>query len=61
MGHDGPLLRFLSEEALGCIEETAYRLLNEVGISLQHAAAVEMLHGLGCRIERDRTRIPPMW
>ncbi len=51
-------LQFLSEEALDQIEETAYRLLDEVGISLQHAAATEMLHGRGCRIERDRVFIP---
>ncbi len=51
-------LQFLSEEALDQIEETAYRLLDEVGISLQHAAATEMLGGQGCRIERDRVFIP---
>ncbi|HIC88421.1 MAG TPA: hypothetical protein EYP04_03335 [Anaerolineae bacterium] len=52
-------LQFLSEEELSQIEETAYRLLDEVGISLQHAATVEMLHGLGCRIRDDRVFIPP--
>jgi len=52
------LLRFLSEEALDRIEETTYRLLDEIGISLQHASAAEMLHGLGCRIEKDRVFIP---
>jgi trimethylamine--corrinoid protein Co-methyltransferase len=52
------LLRFLSDEALDQIEETAYRLLEEVGISLQHAVAAQMLHGLGCRIERGRAYIP---
>jgi trimethylamine--corrinoid protein Co-methyltransferase len=51
-------LQFLSEEALDQIEETAYRLLDEVGISLQHAAATEMLHGRGCRTEQDRVFIP---
>ena len=53
------LLRTLSQEALDRIEETAHRLLNEVGIQMQHAGAIEMLHGLGCRIERARTHIPP--
>jgi trimethylamine--corrinoid protein Co-methyltransferase len=52
------LLRFLSEEALSSIEETAYRLLDEVGISLEHPVAMEILHGLGCRIEGDRTHVP---
>lgn len=52
------LLQFLSEEALNQIEETAYRLLAEVGIELEHAQAQEMLHGLGCRIEGERVLIP---
>ncbi len=52
------LLRFLSEEALDKIEETSYRLLDEIGISLQHASAAEMLNGLGCRVEKDRVFIP---
>jgi trimethylamine--corrinoid protein Co-methyltransferase len=49
---------YLSEEAQAHIEETAYRLLEEVGIQLQHARATEMLHGLGCRVERGRVFIP---
>ena len=52
------LLYALSEGALDSIEETAHRLLDQVGISLQHAGATEMLHGLGCRIEGSRTHIP---
>jgi trimethylamine--corrinoid protein Co-methyltransferase len=52
------LLRFLSEEALDKIEETSYRLLEKIGISLQHASAAEMLHGLGCRVEKDRVFVP---
>lgn len=47
-------IQFLSEEALDQIEATAYRLLDEVGISLQHNIATEMLHGHRCRIEKDR-------
>jgi trimethylamine--corrinoid protein Co-methyltransferase len=50
---------YLSDEDLSAIEETSYRLLSEVGISLQHAGAAEMLHGLGCRVERGRVFIPP--
>ena len=48
----------LSEAALERIEETAYRLLDEIGIVVQHAAATEMLHGLGCRVEQGRVHIP---
>ena len=53
-----PLPRGLSDEALESIERTAYRLLAEVGIALDHAGAQEMLHGLGCRIAKGRTTIP---
>jgi trimethylamine--corrinoid protein Co-methyltransferase len=52
------LLQFLSEEAVDQIEETAYRLLAEVGIELEHTEAQEMLHGLGCCIEGERVLIP---
>jgi len=51
-------LQLLPPEALDQIEETAYRLLDEVGISLQHVGAQEMLHGAGCRIEDERAYIP---
>jgi trimethylamine--corrinoid protein Co-methyltransferase len=53
----GLLLRFLTEEDVDQIEETAYRLLEQVGVRLEHEGAREMLHGLGCRIE-DRAYIP---
>jgi trimethylamine---corrinoid protein Co-methyltransferase len=52
------LLSFLSDEDLDRIEDTAYRLLAEVGIDLQHDRAREMLHGLGCRAANGRTLIP---
>ncbi|MFC2031001.1 trimethylamine methyltransferase family protein [Chloroflexota bacterium] len=52
------MLSFLSEGALDAIEESAYRLLAEVGISLQHTAATEMLHGQGCRVDNGRVLIP---
>lgn len=51
-------LRYLSEEALDQIEETAYRLLAEVGIALHHPVAAEMLCGRGCRLDRGRVFIP---
>ena len=58
MPSDCPLLPFLSEKALDRLEESAYRLLGEVGISLQHAATTQMHHGLGCRDEKGRVLIP---
>jgi len=51
-------LRFLTEDGLHQIEQTAHRLLEEVGVSLQHAEARAMLSGLGCRINGERTLIP---
>lgn len=51
-------IEFLSEIALEHIEETAYRLLSEVGILLEHKDAVEMLDGLGCQIGGERVLIP---
>lgn len=51
-------LRVLSDGELTRIESTAYRLLAEVGVALDHSEAKEMLHGLGCHVEGDRTRIP---
>ncbi len=52
-------LTFLTKEALDRIEETALRLLDEVGITLEHERAREMLAGLGCALEKNRVRIPP--
>ena len=52
-------LDYLTDEELAAIEETALRLLGEVGISLQNGRATEMLAGLGCRVERGRVFIPP--
>ena len=52
-------LQYLSADDLAAIEETSLRLLNEVGISLQHARATEMLRGVGCKVENGRVFIPP--
>ena len=53
-----PLLEFLQEQHLVRIEETAYRLLDEVGIALRHAEATEMVVGRGCRVDKGRVHIP---
>jgi trimethylamine:corrinoid methyltransferase-like protein len=50
-------IEFLTEKDLEHIEETAYRLLDEVGILLDHKEAVEMLSGVGCRIEGERVQM----
>ena len=51
-------VEFLSEKELERIEETSYRLLDEVGILLNHKDAVEMLDGIGCQVEGERLKIP---
>jgi trimethylamine--corrinoid protein Co-methyltransferase len=53
------VLELLHEDELRQIEETALRILDEVGIALEHDRAREMLHGLGCRVEGHRVYIPP--
>ena len=58
MSNDRLRIQLLSDTELDRIEETAYVLLDEVGIALKHKLAVEMLHGLGCRVERERVYIP---
>lgn len=55
---NGRQIQFMSDEGLVRIEETAFRLLDEVGIELTHAPAVEMLHGAGCRVEGNRVHFP---
>ncbi len=52
------MLHYLPDQALTDIESTAYRLLAEVGIALNHEGMRERLHGLGCKVERGRTYIP---
>ena len=51
-------IEFLTEIDLEQIEETSYRLLEEVGILLDHKEATEMLNGIGCQIKGGRVRIP---
>lgn len=58
MPNDRLRIQLLADAELDRIEETAYTLLAEVGIELKHKLAVEMLHGLGCRVARDRVYLP---
>lgn len=51
-------IKFLEEEAIERLEQTAYRLLDEVGILLEHPDSDEMLEGLGCQIRAGRVHIP---
>jgi trimethylamine:corrinoid methyltransferase-like protein len=53
-----PTLRVLTEQECDQIEETTFRLLEEVGIRLQHPLATEMLRAQSCRVQGDRVLIP---
>ncbi|MGD2145345.1 MAG: trimethylamine methyltransferase family protein [Anaerolineae bacterium] len=48
----------LSEDGLSGIQSTAHRLLDQVGIRLDHPEARELLGGLGCRVNHQRVTIP---
>jgi trimethylamine---corrinoid protein Co-methyltransferase len=48
----------LTPSDLDAIEQTAYHLLSEVGIALQHPGAVARLCELGCRSAHGRLYIP---
>ena len=58
MAPNRPYLRVLTELECDQIEETTFRLLEEVGIRLQHQLATEMLQGHGCHVQGDRVLIP---
>jgi len=51
-------IQLWNEEEAARVEETAMRLLEEVGVRFQHAGARERLHGMGCRVEGERVYIP---
>lgn len=51
-------IKFLEGEAIERIEQTAYRLLDEIGVLVEHEDAIEMLDGLGCQIRAGRVFIP---
>jgi trimethylamine--corrinoid protein Co-methyltransferase len=51
-------VQVLSELQYDQIEDTALRLLEEVGIRVQHQLATEMLQGQGCSVQGGRALIP---
>jgi len=58
MSKHGVRVAVLNEAELDQVEETAYRLLEEVGISLQHAKALDLLLARGCKLKNDRVVMP---
>jgi trimethylamine--corrinoid protein Co-methyltransferase len=53
-----PYGQILTDHQYDQIEETTFRLLEEVGIRLQHQLATDMLHDQGCTVQGDRVYIP---
>jgi trimethylamine--corrinoid protein Co-methyltransferase len=53
-----PNAQILTNHQYDQIEETAFRLLEEVGIRLQHRLATDMLKDRGCFVRDDRMLIP---
>lgn len=51
--------RVLEEREVARIEEAAFRILDEVGIAVEHERATEMLRGLGGRVDRGRVFLAP--
>jgi trimethylamine--corrinoid protein Co-methyltransferase len=56
-----PLLSFLNKDELTRIHDASLRILNEVGMLVEHSALQDMLEGAGCRIDRNTNRVyfPP--
>jgi trimethylamine--corrinoid protein Co-methyltransferase len=56
-----PCLRLLSHEDLQRIHETSLRILDEIGMIVDHPDALEFLDGAGARVDRAtrRVRFPP--
>jgi trimethylamine--corrinoid protein Co-methyltransferase len=48
-----------AEEHLAAIEAAAYHILEDIGVALTYAPALERLAGAGCRVRRGRVYIPP--
>jgi trimethylamine--corrinoid protein Co-methyltransferase len=53
-----PVVQLLGEDQYDQIEETAFHLLEDVGIRLQHPKATEMLRDRGCIVQGERVVIP---
>lgn len=55
----GPSLRFLTDDDMQKIHTESLRLLQEVGIVVQHKGALEMLEKAGCRVVKKHVYMPP--
>jgi trimethylamine--corrinoid protein Co-methyltransferase len=51
-----PKIRFLSDEDILKVHESAMRVLEEAGILFESAEALDILEGAGCRIDRGKRK-----
>ncbi|UCB44403.1 MAG: trimethylamine methyltransferase family protein, partial [Spirochaetota bacterium] len=51
------LLRFLERDELKSIYDASLRILNEVGMLIEHEELQNMLEGAGCRVDRSSNRV----
>ncbi len=54
-----PSIRFLSEETVRDVVAEAKRILDEIGVFVEHARAVDLLAGAGGRVDGGRVFIQP--
>ena len=52
-------IQALAEGDVGRVEETAFRLLDEVGVAVEHERATALLRGVGGRVEKGRVFLSP--
>ncbi len=53
-----PKIRWLTDETIVVIVEEAYRILAEIGVTVENKAAVELLMSAGATQENERIRFP---
>ena len=53
-----PRLQFLGPDQVRRLHEATLSLMERTGFKVTHHKAREILHGYGCRIDKDRVRIP---
>ena len=56
-----PFLRFLTRDELKNIYDASLRILNDVGMLIEHSVLQDMLESAGCKVDRSTNRVyfPP--
>ena len=52
-----PQLKVLTDDRIGAVIDDALRILEDVGVAVEHTEAVELLAGAGAKISDDGTRV----